>query len=133
MAFSLRSHFPGCSSTHDTILSNPNSACYEAAAKRELGGAWAMDAWVIWRSPARTPKRNHVAVRHEPKLWTEMQRVAIARALLVDPKIPVADEPAGNLDKVTGESIMQLFKRLAADKGLAVLITTHHVAFGYER
>lgn len=62
----------------------------------------------------------------------QMQRVAIARALIVDPKILVADEPTGNLDKTTGESIIELFKRLAADKGLAILITTHNTVFGYE-
>jgi putative ABC transport system ATP-binding protein len=62
----------------------------------------------------------------------QMQRVAIARALIVEPKILVADEPTGNLDKLTGESIISVFKGLAADKGLAVLITTHNTAFGYE-
>jgi len=61
----------------------------------------------------------------------QMQRVAIARALIVDPKILVADEPTGNLDKATGESIITLFKHLAADKGLAILITTHNAVFGY--
>jgi ABC-type lipoprotein export system ATPase subunit len=60
-----------------------------------------------------------------------MQRVAIARALMIEPKILVADEPTGNLDKKTGESIFQLFKQLAA-KGLAIIITTHNNAFGYE-
>jgi putative ABC transport system ATP-binding protein len=62
----------------------------------------------------------------------QMQRVAIARALIVDPKILVADEPTGNLDKATGESIIALFKRLAKDRGLAILLTTHNTAFGYE-
>ena len=62
----------------------------------------------------------------------QMQRVAIARALIMDPKILVADEPTGNLDKVTGESIIKLFKQLAAEKGLAILITTHNPLFGYE-
>src|SRR4026208_1214084 len=42
----------------------------------------------------------------------QMQRVAIARALIANPKILVADEPTGNLDKATGESIIELFKRL---------------------
>ena len=62
----------------------------------------------------------------------QMQRVAIARALIVGPKILVADEPTGNLDKVTGQSIITLFKRLAAEEGLAILLTTHNTAFGDE-
>jgi putative ABC transport system ATP-binding protein len=62
----------------------------------------------------------------------QMQRVAIARALIVNPKILVADEPTGNLDKKTGEAIIALFKRLAAEEGLAVLLTTHNTAFGSE-
>lgn len=59
----------------------------------------------------------------------QMQRVAIARALIANPRILVADEPTGNLDKATGESIIALFKRLAAEEGLAILITTHNPAF----
>jgi len=62
----------------------------------------------------------------------EMQRVAIARALLIEPRILVADEPTGNLDKKTGASIFALFKKLAAEKGLTIIITTHNTAFGYE-
>jgi putative ABC transport system ATP-binding protein len=62
----------------------------------------------------------------------QMQRVAIARALIADPKILVADEPTGNLDTATGQSIIRLFQRLAAEKGLAILLTTHNPAFGYE-
>ena len=62
----------------------------------------------------------------------QMQRVAIARALIVDPQILVADEPTGNLDKATGGSIIALFKRLAAEEGLAILLTTHNTVFGSE-
>lgn len=61
----------------------------------------------------------------------EMQRVAIARALIVEPQILVADEPTGNLDKVTGEMIFTLFRRLAVEKKLTILITTHNPSFGY--
>ncbi|HVE14224.1 MAG TPA: ABC transporter ATP-binding protein, partial [Elusimicrobiota bacterium] len=62
----------------------------------------------------------------------QMQRVAVARALMIEPKILVADEPTGNLDKKSGRAIFELFKKLAAEKGLAVIITTHNTAFGYE-
>src|SRR5215469_6921913 len=58
----------------------------------------------------------------------QMQRMAIARALIVEPKILVADEPTGNLDKAAGESIIALFRQLAA-RGLAILLTTHNTAF----
>lgn len=62
----------------------------------------------------------------------QMQRVAIARALIAEPKILVADEPTGNLDTATGQSIIELFKTLAREQGLAILLTTHNPAFGYE-
>ena len=61
-----------------------------------------------------------------------MQRVAIARALIVEPRILVADEPTGNLDKANGEAIIALFKSLVKQKELAILLTTHNTAFGYE-
>lgn len=62
----------------------------------------------------------------------QMQRVAIARALITAPQILVADEPTGNLDKATGEAMIALFKQLAAEQGLAILLTTHNQAFGAE-
>lgn len=62
----------------------------------------------------------------------QMQRVAIARALIADPKILVADEPTGNLDSAAGGAIIELFKALAKERGLAILLTTHNAAFGYE-
>ena len=62
----------------------------------------------------------------------QMQRVAIARALIAEPRILVADEPTGNLDTAAGQSIIDLFKRLAAEQGLAILLTTHNPSFGYE-
>lgn len=62
----------------------------------------------------------------------QMQRVAIARALITAPQILVADEPTGNLDKATGEAMIALFKQLASEQGLAILLTTHNQAFGAE-
>ena len=54
----------------------------------------------------------------------QQQRAAIARALANDPPILVADEPTGNLDSQTSESVMQLFADLAAE-GKTVVMVTH--------
>jgi lipoprotein-releasing system ATP-binding protein len=56
----------------------------------------------------------------------EQQRVAIARALIMRPKLLLADEPTGNLDRVTGEGIMDLLLRLNREEGLALVIATHN-------
>ncbi len=57
----------------------------------------------------------------------EQQRLVIARALLNDPKVLLADEPTGNLDPVTAEEIIQLFRKIAA-RGCAVVMSTHNTA-----
>ena len=55
----------------------------------------------------------------------EQQRVAIARALSHAPELIVADEPTGNLDKKTEDSILNILTRLAHDEGKCVIIVTH--------
>jgi lipoprotein-releasing system ATP-binding protein len=57
----------------------------------------------------------------------EQQRVAIARALANDPKILLGDEPTGNLDHATGESVLQTLLDLVRGTGLAALIATHNL------
>jgi len=56
----------------------------------------------------------------------EQQRVAIARALIMKPKLLLADEPTGNLDKNTGERIIEFLVRLNEEEGLAMVIATHN-------
>jgi ABC-type lipoprotein export system ATPase subunit len=58
----------------------------------------------------------------------EMQRVAVARALITHPKVIIADEPTGNLDKATGDSIFALLRNLVKQQGLTVILTTHNLA-----
>jgi putative ABC transport system ATP-binding protein len=61
----------------------------------------------------------------------QMQRVAIARALIVNPRLLIADEPTGNLDRASGEAVFDIFRRLAAERSLAVVVTTHNLRLGY--
>lgn len=56
----------------------------------------------------------------------EQQRIAIARAILNHPKLIIADEPTGNLDKETADHIMQLLYSLS-ETGTAVVMTTHNI------
>lgn len=55
----------------------------------------------------------------------EQQRVAIARSLSYNPKLILADEPTGNLDKETENEILKIFKDLAKKEGKCVIIVTH--------
>ena len=55
----------------------------------------------------------------------QKQRVAIARALAGDPEIILADEPTGALDSQSGRLVMEMLRRLAKEKGRAVVIVTH--------
>jgi putative ABC transport system ATP-binding protein len=55
----------------------------------------------------------------------EQQRVAIARALANSPQVILADEPTAALDTERGQSVMALFRRIAREKGSAVICVTH--------
>ncbi len=55
----------------------------------------------------------------------QMQRVAVARALVHQPLLLVADEPTGNLDTASGETVLQLIRQAARQFGAAVLMATH--------
>jgi lipoprotein-releasing system ATP-binding protein len=57
----------------------------------------------------------------------EQQRVAVARALVLEPKVLLADEPTGNLDTKTGDSVFDLLQELNQIKRVTLIVVTHNL------
>ena len=66
-------------------------------------------------------------MHHYPRQLSggQEQRVAIARAIATDPAILVADEPTGDLDKISAEEVLELMDRLNRELGKTILMVTH--------
>jgi lipoprotein-releasing system ATP-binding protein len=95
-----------------------------------------LGAWSYWLR-----KRQHVArakellemvglghrLKHKPRELSggEMQRAAIARALISRPKVLLADEPTGNLDRRTGQEILDVLRTLNRQENLTIVMVTH--------
>ena len=67
-------------------------------------------------------------VEHRPGMLSggEQQRVAIARALVMDPSLLLADEPTGDLDEHTADTLHTLLRDMHRDRGLTSVIATHN-------
>lgn len=66
-------------------------------------------------------------INHKPGQLSggQQQRVAIARAVVTDPTILVADEPTGDLDRVSATEVLQLMERLVHELGKTIIMVTH--------
>ena len=67
-------------------------------------------------------------LEHRPGMLSggEQQRVAIARALIMDPAVLLADEPTGDLDEHTAETLHTLLREMHRERGLTSIIATHN-------
>jgi len=87
---------------------------------------------------SRRQRREHVGtvlrlvnledrMDHTPRQLSggQQQRVAIARALVTDPTLLVADEPTGDLDRVSAEDVLVLMERLSRELGKTIIMVTH--------
>lgn len=79
-------------------------------------------AWEILKSLDLDKRAQH---RPAELSGGEQQRVAIARSLANDPEIIIADEPTGNLDSVTGKTIMNILTDLHKHKKKTIIVVTH--------
>jgi ABC-type lipoprotein export system ATPase subunit len=101
--------------------------------------AWENVALPLFPIPMTERERRHRATQileqmemghrteHLPSALSggEKQRVAIARSLINHPKIIFADEPTGNLDTATGDTIMAILNKLHKEQGMTMLMVTH--------
>ncbi|MDO8884264.1 ABC transporter ATP-binding protein [Pseudotabrizicola sp.] len=83
------------------------------------------DPGLAQRLAARLGLNDHLAKYPEQLSGGQQQRVAIARTLAPQPKLVLADEPTGNLDEATADTVFALMCELVAETGAGLILVTH--------
>ncbi len=103
-----------------TAIENAMMPCLIAGQKRKQARQKAMEAL---EEVGLSDRASH---RPSELSGGEQQRVALARAAVMRPKLILADEPTGNLDRETGERVFDYLLKLNRDDGIAMLIVSHN-------
>jgi ABC-type lipoprotein export system ATPase subunit len=95
-----------------------------------LGYSTAASERTAWAKELLTQVGLSHRLKHKPTELSggERQRVAIARALINKPRLLLADEPTGNLDRNTGATILDMLDKLRADHQYTMVVVTHDAA-----
>lgn len=72
---------------------------------------------------------DHAGFRPSELSGGQQQKVSLARALINDPPIVIADEPTGNLDSVSADKVMELFKQLNEQHHKTIIMVTHNLDY----
>lgn len=108
--------------SHRTVLDNVTTGMLYNRTPRRRRRAQATEAL------GRVGLKNRTGFTPTKLSGGERQRVAIARAIAPEPSLLLCDEPTGNLDSATTETLLDLFDELRSDGGLTLIVITHDEA-----
>jgi len=107
----------------------PDSGAHGAAKRRDAAAAREdeREGAATARDDGARAGRSRRPLSHYPRQLSggQEQRVAIARAIVSDPKVVLADEPTGDLDRKSAEEVLSLLVRLNQEFGKTIVMVTH--------